>query len=339
MDEQVSTAGGRRAAKARLVAGMVRGLPWREAAEAAGLPTGRTTAYRLRRDARLRGDAALDEGRHGHASKLREPVRRWLEAYCRGAPSASGSMAQAALRDRFGLDVSVRHINRVRATLGVSRISPQAGAGGAGGDRTSLAPPTSQPAWRDGAGGLLLLAAVHETGLLPALDTAVPRADGPVAPSHATGTRALLLTLLFLNAVGLRRTWDLRGYAGDGLALLTGRGRAYGYRHAEHVLSDLARAGAADPLADALVGWTTTLWRPGHAREDGQPAIFYVDGHRKPVYSDRLISRGLVARRGAVLGCRALTLLHDADGHPLLATTDRGDTHLTAGAPVLLGSE
>ncbi len=300
MDEQVSTAGGRRAAKARLVAGMVRGLPWREAAEAAGLPTGRTTAYRLRRDARLRGDAALDEGRHGHASKLREPVRRWLEAYCRGAPSASGSMAQAALRDRFGLDVSVRHINRVRATLGVSWIYPQAGAGGAGGDRTSLAPPTSQPAWRDGAGGLLLLAAVHETGLLPALDTAVLRADGPVAPSHATGTRALLLTLLFLNAVGLRRTWDLRGYAGDGLALLTGRGRAYGYRHAEHVLSDLARAGSADPLTDALATWTTTLWRPrpSPTSVDTPPPIFYIDGHRKPVYSDRLIPRGLVARRG-----------------------------------------
>jgi len=49
-----------------------------------------------------------------------------------------------------------------------------------------------------------------------------------------------------------------------------------------------------------------------------------------------LIPRGLVARRGTVLGCRALTLLHDADGHPLLATTDRGDTHLTTGAPSLL---
>jgi len=137
MDEQVSTAGGRRAAKARLVAGMVRGLPWREAAEAAGLPTGRTTAYRLRRDVRLRGDAALDEGRHGHASKLREPVRRWVEAYCRGAPSVSGPTVQAALRERFGLDVSVRHLNRVRAALGVSKVSPRTtsvgGAGGGGG--------------------------------------------------------------------------------------------------------------------------------------------------------------------------------------------------------------
>jgi len=66
------------------------------------------------------------------------------------------------------------------------------------------------------------------------------------------------------------------------------------------------------------------------------PPTFYIDGHRKAAFSDRLIPRGLVARRGAVLGCRALALLHDADGHPLLATTDRGDMHLTAGAPALL---
>lgn len=39
---------------------------------------------------------------------------------------------------------------------------------------------------------------------------------------------ALLLTLLFLPVVGLRRTWDLRSYSGDALALLTGRGWAYG---------------------------------------------------------------------------------------------------------------
>jgi hypothetical protein len=38
-----------------------------------------------------------------------------------------------------------------------------------------------------------------------------------------------LLTLLFLEAVGLQRTWDLRGYTGQALALLTDRHRAYGY--------------------------------------------------------------------------------------------------------------
>lgn len=134
----------------------------------------------------------------------------------------------------------------------------------------------------------------------------------------------------------MRRTWDLRGYTGDGLALLTGRERAYGYRHVERFLSGLAHAGVAGPLTDALAAWTTALWRPPSPSAAVPPATFYIDGHRKAVYSDRLIPRGIVARRGAVLGCRALTLLHDADGHPLLATTDRGDTHLTAGAPALL---
>ncbi len=288
-----------------------------------------------------RGDAALVDGRHGHASKLHPPIRAWLDAYCRGAPSASGPTVQAALRERFGLDVSVRHLNRVRAALGVSKVPPRTSVGGAGGAATSLVPPAREPAWQEGAGGLLLLAAAHETGLLPALDAAIPcdRDDDSTAHAHGARTRALLLTLLFLNAVGLRRTWDLRGYVGDALALLTGRDRAYGYRHVEHVLSDLARASAADPLTDALVTWTIALWRRRPTLADpvgAPPPIFYIDGHRKPVYSDRLIPRGLVARRGAVLGCRALTLLHDADGHPLLATTDRGDTHLTMGAPALL---
>ena len=35
----------------------------------------------------------------------------------------------------------------------------------------------------------------------------------------------------------------------------------------------------------------------------------YVDGHRKPVYSDVLIPRGLIGRLGVILGCRALVLM------------------------------
>jgi hypothetical protein len=47
-----------------------------------------------------------------------------------------------------------------------------------------------------------------------------------------------------------------------------------------------------------------------------------------------------VARHGKILGCRALTLLHDHAGHPLLALTERGDQHLTLGLPqVVAGYE
>jgi hypothetical protein len=72
--------------------------------------------------------------------------------------------------------------------------------------------------------------------------------------------RRLLLTLLFLGAVGLQRTWDLRGYPADGLALLTGRTRAYGYRYTEAFLSQIACADGAERFTDTLACWTPHLW-------------------------------------------------------------------------------
>ncbi len=184
-----------------------------------------------------------------------------------------------------------------------------------------------------------MLAAAHETGLITALEQALPTGE-QVAPrlAHATPTtrRQSLLTLLFLGVVGLRRIWDLRGYTGEALAWLSGRRRAYGFWHTERFLSQVARAGGDETLTEALAAWTARLWRE-EAPEPGQsPPAFYLDGHKKPVYSDHLIPRGLIGRTGKILGCRALLLLHDAKGHPLFATTHRGDLHLTKGASAFL---
>lgn len=79
--------------------------------------------------------------------------------------------------------------------------------------------------------------------------------------------RSQLLTLLFLEAVELRRTWDLRGYTGQALALLTSRQRAYGYRHIERFLAELAQVGADKSLTQALASWTASPWKrpPGEA--------------------------------------------------------------------------
>ena len=154
--------------------------------------------------------------------------------------------------------------------------------------------------------------------------------------------RRLLLTLLFLGAAGLSRTWDLRGYTANGLALLTGRARAYSYRYTEVFLSQIACADGVERFTDALAFWTTHLWHLARATEETERAdqphalTCYVDGHRKPVYSDVLLPRGLIGRLGVVLGCRALLLLHDEHGHPLFVTTHRGDQHLTVGVPAFL---
>ena len=126
-----------------------------------------------------------------------------------------------------------------------------------------------EPGYHEHAGGLLLLAAANETALLAHLADALPPEQTgrrpPLMGSSAAVRQRLLSTLLFLGVVGLHRTWDLRGYTADGLALLTGRKRAYGYRYTEAFLSQVAHADGAERLTDTLAQWTTHLW---HASEE-----------------------------------------------------------------------
>ena len=191
---------------------------------------------------------------------------------------------------------------------------------------------------RQGVGGLLLLAAAQKTGLLSNLETAIASCE-PTTPQSLLSSsphclRQLILTLLFLPLSGVRRTHDLRGYTADALAVVTGRHRAYGYCHTERFLSQFAKAGGAETLTTALGSWTAHLWEES-LQEEAVPC-FYIDGHRKPVYADGLIPRGLIGRTGKILGGRALALLHDEQGHPRLATTSRGDQHLTVGLPMVM---
>jgi hypothetical protein len=205
--------------------------------------------------------------------------------------------------------------------------------------------------FQEGAGGLLLIAAAKETGLLSHLEAAIgspsDAACGPVSDTESMqdahkeevrakrqvpsqkSRRKLVATLLFLSAVGLRRTWDLRSYSGDALGLLVGRKRAYSYSHSEQFLAGLAKTDAVDRLTDALGQWTCQLWHDPLG--DG-----YVDGHHKPVYSQRLLPRSLIGRTNKILGCRGLMLLHDQQGHPRLVLTGRGDWHVMDGLQELV---
>jgi transposase len=113
-----------RAAKAAMVASMDQGVPWQEAADLAGVVVSRATAYRLWLRSWREGPSFLDDGRHGHPSKLREPIRQWLLDTCTQTPTTSGPTLQAAIAERFGITVSVRQLNRVRAALGVPAVRP-----------------------------------------------------------------------------------------------------------------------------------------------------------------------------------------------------------------------
>ena len=178
------------------------------------------------------GEQAFVERRHGHPTKLRGDVLTWVLEYCQSHASASSSELQCLVAERFSLSVSVSQLNRVRAAHGLSRQAPPR-------EKKSKEGLAIASGYHEQAGSLLRFSAATETGLLTQLEEALPPAPDPTClplAGSAAVRRRLLLTLLFLGAVGLPRAWDLRGYTADSLALLTGRKRAYGYRYTEAFL-------------------------------------------------------------------------------------------------------
>jgi transposase len=112
-----------RTARLQLIESMFAGQSWQAAVAQSQLKISRSTAYRLIQLARNEEKAAsafLDD-RHGHPYKITEPVQVWLVEVCTRDPLIPSSRLQAELKTTFGTEVSIGHINRVRAQYGVTK--------------------------------------------------------------------------------------------------------------------------------------------------------------------------------------------------------------------------
>jgi hypothetical protein len=119
----------------------------------------------------------------------------------------------------------------------------------------------------------------------PEIEAGEQRAQVSMLGATRQSRRSRLLTLLLLSAYGLRRPRDLRSYSGDALGLL-----------AKRFLTHLACGNGAESFTTMLGTWTAKLWQEVEQESDD----FYVDGHHKPVYSQRLVPRGLIGRTGKI---------------------------------------
>jgi transposase len=84
----------RQAARRQMVMLMQAGRGWQEAAQLSGVQASRSTTYRLLQAFRVRSEAAFQDGRHGHPTKLCVSVRETLEETCREAPHTSSRLVQ-----------------------------------------------------------------------------------------------------------------------------------------------------------------------------------------------------------------------------------------------------
>jgi len=62
-------------------------------------------------------EAVLHDGRHGHLPKLRPPVRQWLET-----PDLQATWCKPLCKNKFGILVSIGHLNLARAKLGIGSL-------------------------------------------------------------------------------------------------------------------------------------------------------------------------------------------------------------------------
>jgi transposase len=111
----------RQEARREIVRQIEQGVSDKLARERLAVPMHRTTIYRLFKCVQSEGEKALTDGRHGHPVKLRGEVFALVREHCQANPYVSSSAVQHLLQERFGVSVSVSQLNRVRASLGLSR--------------------------------------------------------------------------------------------------------------------------------------------------------------------------------------------------------------------------
>ncbi len=114
----------RQEVKRQLIEQIEQGVSVRQVRSLSAIPLHRATVYRLLKRVRAEGETAYRDERHGHPIKVRGEVRAFLIEVCQATPSISSSMVQHAIQERFGLCISVSQLNRVRASLGLSRKVP-----------------------------------------------------------------------------------------------------------------------------------------------------------------------------------------------------------------------
>jgi transposase len=85
------------------------------------VPMHRTTVYRLLKRVQSNEEKAFVDGRHGHAIKLRGEVLTFLTERCQTSSDLPSSALRCAIQGRFSLTVSISQLNRVRASLGLTR--------------------------------------------------------------------------------------------------------------------------------------------------------------------------------------------------------------------------
>jgi transposase len=104
-----------------VVDAVLSGKSYAKAKALADVPVSDRSIYRWLQWHREKGDEGLKDNRHGVVWKVTDEVRTWLSEAIEETPALSARQLQEQLQVTFGIQLSISHINQMRADAGLSR--------------------------------------------------------------------------------------------------------------------------------------------------------------------------------------------------------------------------
>ena len=134
-------------------------------------------------------------------------------------------------------------------------------------------------------------------------------------------------TLLYMPIFQMERIWHFKTvYPRDGLGVLSGSGLPYKYHTMDNFLRELPRLDIDKILSRDLARAYIEVFNLSFETKEEQ--TFYIDCHKKVLWTKKNVPKGLHATRNKILKCLDVYFIHDCNGMPILPWTRPGDSHL-----------
>jgi hypothetical protein len=175
------------------------------------------------------------------------------------------------------------------------------------------------------AGVLLALSLLSVTGLI---ETA--RGTLGALKKGYYGIRSILTTLVAMALLRCKRPEQLKGFDPTALGAVLGLSRAPEMKTLRNKLKELARN------KDGVLSMMREMAKRRVTLIKEAVAFLYIDGHVRPYFGDKLLSKAHVAAMRISLPATTDYWVSDAKGDPVLVVTTEGNEAMTKALPGLL---
>ena len=192
----------------------------------------------------------------------------------------------------------------------------------------------------DHAGGFLIKGALLLMGLVDVIVDRIERRTNEINKSKesdlnwmgilSASKKALsrkIESLIYMPIFQMERIWHFKTvYPRDGLGALCRTGLPYRYHTIDNFLRELSRLDIDKQLSRDLARTYLEIFHLNIETREEQ--TFYIDCHKKVLWTKKNVPKGLHATRNKILKCLDVYFIHDCNGIPILPWTRPGDSHL-----------